>query len=236
MSRAVCQQANEDMSRHRNQPIVDAEADENVRKIRRTHAERREEAEQRMLDAAVRIVAEHGLEYLTLAECGEAAGYSRGLAAHYFGSKDSLISEIATHIVANYAQRLRGSSGGRKGLDGYLYSIGFYIDNGRNRMLELRAFNAVLGSSLTNPKISGAIADLNRRSVDAFAEGLRICIKQGSVRPDIDPVAEATLALSMLRGLMSQWLIDPQGVDLDAAKAELLESLRRSLSPQVRSA
>ena len=29
-------------------------------------------------------------------------------------------------------------------------------------MLELRAFNAVLGSSLTNPKISGAIADLNR--------------------------------------------------------------------------
>jgi AcrR family transcriptional regulator len=219
------------MQSNRTQSIIDAEADDNARKIRRTHAERREEAEQRMLDAAVRIVAEHGLEHLTLAECGEAAGYSRGLAAHYFGSKDSLISAIATHIVANYAQRLRGSSGGRKGLDGYLYSIGFYIDSGRNRALELRAFNAVLGSSLTNPKISGAIADLNKRSVDSFAEGLRICIKQGSVRPDIDPVAEATLALSMLRGLMSQWLIDPERVDLDAAKTEFLNSMRRSLSP-----
>jgi AcrR family transcriptional regulator len=218
------------MQRNRTQSIVDAEADDSVRKIRRTHAERREEAEQRMLEAAVRIVAEHGLEYLTLAECGEAAGYSRGLAAHYFGSKDSLISAIATHIVANYTKRLSGSSGGRKGLEGFLYSIGFYIDSGRNRVLELRAFNAVLGSSLTNPRISNAIADLNRRSVNSFAEGLRMCVRHGSVRADIDPVAEATLALSLLRGLMSQWLIDPEGVDLDAAKKELLDNLRRSLS------
>jgi AcrR family transcriptional regulator len=235
MSPTVIQQ-DKNMPRNRTTRVdaphpIDVDADENARKIRRTHAERREEAEQRMLEAAVRIVAERGLEYLTLAECGEAAGYSRGLAAHYFGSKDALIGAIATHIVANYARRLKGNSGGRKGLDGFLYSISFYIDSGRNRMLELRAFNAVLGSSLTNPSISGAIADLNRQSVESFAQGLSICIKQGAIRADVDPIAQSTLVLSMLRGLMSQWLIDPQGVDLDAAKAELLENLRRSLSP-----
>jgi AcrR family transcriptional regulator len=208
----------------------DVDADDSARKIRRTHAERREEAEQRMLDAAVRIVAERGLEYLTLAECGEAAGYSRGLAAHYFGSKDALISAIATHIVANYAQRLRGNSGGRKGLDGFLHSVAFYIDSGRNRTLEVRAFHAVLGSSLTNPSISDAIADLNRQSVEGFARGLSMCIKQGAIRADIDPIAQSTLVLSMLRGLMSQWLLDPQRIDLEAAKAELLRNLRRSLS------
>jgi AcrR family transcriptional regulator len=218
------------MSRNRTQSIVDAEAD-GSQKIRRTHAERREEAEQRMLDAAVRIVAERGLEYLTLAECGEAAGYSRGLAAHYFGSKDALVSAIATHIVANYAQRLRGGSGGRRGLDGFLFSVGFYMDSGRNRLLELRAFHAVLGASLTNPSISGAIAELNHRSVESFAQGLRVCMKQRAVRADIDPVAQATLVLSMLRSVMSQWLIDPKGVDLDAVKTELLENLRRALSP-----
>jgi AcrR family transcriptional regulator len=211
--------------------INDIDADESARRIRRTHAERREEAEQRMVESAVRIVAERGLEYLTLAECGEAAGYSRGLAAHYFGSKDALVAAIATHIVADYAQRLRGNSGGRKGLDGFLYSVGFYIDSGRNRILQLRAFHAVLGSSLTQPAISQAIADLNRQSVESFAQGMRMCIKQGAIRKDIDPTAQATLLLSELRGVMSQWLIDQDGVDLDATKTQLLENLRRSLSP-----
>jgi len=184
-----------------------------------------------MLDAAVKIVAERGLEYLTLAECGEAAGYSRGLAAHYFGSKDALIGAIAGHIVEDYALRLRGNSGGRRGLDGFLYSVAFYIDSGRSRMLQLRAFHAVLGSSLTQPAVSKAIADLNRQSVASFAHGIRACIKQGAIRKDVDPTSQATLVLSVLRGLMSQWLIDPRGVDLEAAKTDLLEGLRRSLSP-----
>ena len=71
-------------------------------KSRRSHSQRREEAERSMLDAAVKIVAERGLEDLTLAGCGEAAGYSRGLAAHYFGTKEELISAIAQHIVDGY--------------------------------------------------------------------------------------------------------------------------------------
>lgn len=209
---------------------IEVGARRNERKTRRTHAERREEAAQRMVEAAVKIVADRGLDYLTLAECGEAAGYSRGLAAHYFGSKDELVTAIATHIVSNYAQRLRGISAGRRGLSGFLFSVGHYIDNGRNRVLELRAFNAVLGSSLTNPAIAGAIAELNRQSVESFAQGLVICIREGEVRPGIDAHAQAALVLSALRGLMSQWLIDQDGVDLDAAKKALLANLRLSLS------
>ena len=46
---------------------------------RRTQAQRREEAARLILDAATRIVAEKGLDELTLAEAGAAAGYSRGL-------------------------------------------------------------------------------------------------------------------------------------------------------------
>jgi AcrR family transcriptional regulator len=207
------------------------EAPDASRRVRRTHAERREEAEQRMLEAAVRIVAERGLDYLTLAECGEAAGYSRGLAAHYFGSKDALVAAIANHIVESYVLRSRGGSGGRRGLDGFLDSVAFYIENGRGRLLQLRAFNAVLSSGLTHPTVSDSIAQLNRESVQGLARGLRTCIKQGTVRQDINPVSQATLILSALRGVMTQWLLDPEGVDLDAVKAELLSSLRRSLAP-----
>lgn len=184
-----------------------------------------------MLDAAVRIVAERGLDYLTLAECGEAAGYSRGLAAHYFGSKDALIAAIAAHIVGDYVERSRGGSRGRKGLEGFLNAVAFYIESGCSRPLQLRAFNAVLGTGPSHPQLAAAIARLNSESVDAFARGLRICQRQGTVRADIDPKAQATLILATVRGVMTQWLLDQQGVDLEAIKAELIGSLRRSLAP-----
>jgi AcrR family transcriptional regulator len=202
-----------------------------LRKRRRSHAQRREEAEQRMIDAAVRIVAERGLDDLTLAECGEAAGYSRGLAAHYFGSKNELIAAIANHIVADYVQRLRSGSRGKKGFEGFLEGVEFYIDSGRSRPLQSQAFHAVLGAGPVYPQLADTVSRLNRESVDAFARGLTACKKRGTVRSDIDTRAQATLILSMLRGVMAQWLLDPQGVDLNRIKRELRSSLQRLLVP-----
>jgi hypothetical protein len=46
------------------------------RRVRRTQAERRALAEERVLDAAVVWIAEHGSSSLTLAGVGEAAGRS----------------------------------------------------------------------------------------------------------------------------------------------------------------
>jgi AcrR family transcriptional regulator len=65
---------------------------------RRTQAERREQAERRLLDAALAVVARRGSVRMTLAEVGEAAGYSRGLPAHRFGSKAGLLRALAAHI------------------------------------------------------------------------------------------------------------------------------------------
>ena len=62
---------------------------------RRSHAQRREESERRMLDAALAIVARRGTVRMTLAEVGEAAGYSRGLPAHHIGSKAGLVQALA---------------------------------------------------------------------------------------------------------------------------------------------
>src|ERR1700734_3541086 len=71
---------------------------------RRSQGERRREAERRLLQAAERIVAEQGLERFTLAEVGEAAGYSRSLPAHYFGSKEGLVGALATEIVNGFGR------------------------------------------------------------------------------------------------------------------------------------
>lgn len=184
-----------------------------------------------MVQAAVAIVAERGLENLTLAECGEAAGYSRGLAAHYFDSKDGLISAIASHIVADYSQRQRADRRSSVGISGLLESVSFYIESGRSNLITLRAFHAVLGSALKQAPLSAAIAEVNRNSVDSFARSIRSGIDRGEIRGDIDPEAQAAILISSLRGVMTQWLLDPEHVDIEAIETQLIANLRRSLRP-----
>jgi AcrR family transcriptional regulator len=72
----------------------------------RTQAQRRAEDEHRILQAAIRIISERGVDQLTLAEAGEGAGYSRALPAHYFGSREDLIVAVADHLVTSYRRRL----------------------------------------------------------------------------------------------------------------------------------
>lgn len=199
-------------------------------RTRRSHAVRREEAEERMLKAAVKIVAERGLENLTLAECGEAAGYSRGLAPHYFGSKEGLISAIAQHIVDDYIRRLRADRPNRVGLSGLLDHVAYYIDSSRRDVNEVRAFHAVLGSALKQAPLSAAVAQLNRNSAYSFIKTIRSGIERKEIRADVNPRAQAALILSALRGVITQWLLDSEHIDLDGIKKEFIENLKRSLS------
>jgi len=64
------------------------------------------EAESRLVEAAIRLVAERAMTGFTLAEVGEAAGYSRGLPAHYFGRKEDLLALAAQYTVKAYATGL----------------------------------------------------------------------------------------------------------------------------------
>ncbi len=200
-------------------------------KPRRPHAVRREEAEKRMVQAAVQIVGERGLESLTLAECGEAAGYSRGLAPHYFGSKEGLVSAIANRIVADYTQRQRAERPDRIGLTGLLDNAAFYIEYGRSNIMTLRAFHVVLGAAIKQTPLSVALAKLNSSSVYSYSKMILSGIERKEIRADVNAIAQATLILAAMRGVMTQWLVDPARVDLDAIKKEFLMNLRRSLAP-----
>ena len=65
---------------------------------RLTQADRSALSERRTLEAAVQLMGERGYEKTTLAAIGEAAGYSRGLATHHFGSKADLFARVIRWI------------------------------------------------------------------------------------------------------------------------------------------
>lgn len=198
---------------------------------RRSHAARRSEAEAAILKAAVRIVAERGLERLTLADVGEAAGYSRGLPAHYFGSKEGLVGALARHIVHEFGRHLVRAEKHEPGLERLLGMAVFYFDSAARGPMSTRALFAVLGEAFTNEMVRKAIAELNARSVSAIAEDIRAGIAAGEIRKGLNVKAEAALILGGLRGAAAQWLNDPDGVDLKALRNAFVAGLKRSLAP-----
>jgi AcrR family transcriptional regulator len=196
---------------------------------RRSHAERRDEAEQRLLAAAVRLVGERGLERITLAEVGEAAGYSRGLPAHYFGGKSGMVVSLVQHIIEGFGRALVRTEHHDEGLDRLLGTVAFYFERARGDPTGARALFVLLGEGLNNELVAERLAELNARSAGAFEASLAAAVAAGEVRADIDVKAQALIILATLRGTVGQWLLAQGEIDLAAVSAEFVASLRRSL-------
>src|SRR6476661_9688923 len=81
--------------------------------VPRTQEQRRIEAERRLVHAAAELVGEIGPARVTLANVGERAGYSRGLATHHFGSKGALMQRLVQAVTQQFREAMfdRGESG-----------------------------------------------------------------------------------------------------------------------------
>jgi AcrR family transcriptional regulator len=195
----------------------------------RTHAERRKEAESRILQAAFEIVARRGVDQLTLAEAGEEAGYSRALPAHYFNSREELLAAVAQHVVDKYRQRVvQLRSPTPEGRDSLLAGIAFYMTDSRGWPKQLKAFYEVMEAGLRWPVITEVVARINREIVERFATQIRAAQARGEIRSDIDATTEAIAIWGAMRGVMTQWLIAPDNVDLDKVRDNYIAGLRRS--------
>ena len=77
-----------------------------IRKRRRySQNERRALSDQRMLEAALKLIARQGSGRTTLAEIGEVAGYTYGLVSNRFGSKATLIRTVTRMLQSHFARR-----------------------------------------------------------------------------------------------------------------------------------
>ena len=77
------------------------------------------------------------------------------------------------------------------------------------------------------PELQPAISQLNDGLRRGVADLLGRGIADGSVRPGTDISAAATAIVATLRGATIQWLADPGGIDLDAARQEITAILSR---------
>src|ERR1700719_3135316 len=137
---------------------------------RRTQDERREEAERRLLEAATRIIGKTGVETFTLADVGEAAGYSRGLPAHYFKTKAGLLTAVVKYLAEHYFRRVTFQGRQRITTDDIVAEITSFIEVAKKNPLAAKAFITAMAGSLTNPALAEAAQKHNAAMIAKYEE------------------------------------------------------------------
>lgn len=191
---------------------------------RRTQAERRADSEQRLIQAAIELVVEQGLENTTLADIGRRAGASHAAVNHRFGSKDELVDRVIEVATEYYAQVAAERIGKRTGLDALLQVCDVYLDMvvGAN---PLGRVHVILWSEAIASTATRRSAQLgwDRLFRDFLTMMIQDGIAEGTVRPELT-VAETSLTIvGALRGIAMQLMLD-EGVSLADSKA-LVRSL-----------
>jgi AcrR family transcriptional regulator len=200
-----------------------------ARPVRRTHAQRREQAEQRLLEAALGIVAQRGSIRMTLAEIGEAAGYSRGLPAHRFGSKAGLLRSLVAYIGERFKAEREAWPKRAPGLDAIRGTISIYFSRKGPGWTTTRALLVMMTEGfMASSALRADIADYNRAALAYFENHIRYGIQTGEIASGTDPAATSVILLGAMRGAMMQWLIDER-ISLPKVRDRLLEMADRVL-------
>lgn len=212
-------------------PLISAVPDPTTAHRRRSQAERVAESDRRMLEAAMQLIASHGYTQTTLEAIGLAAGYSRGLVQHRFGSKDKLLEALIAKIESDYRTRLLPRLHGLSGLEALECQIDSYLEGMDAPSVSSRAFFVLMLESIgPAPQVRHAFADIGVRWQQALAKQIVKGQHKKQIRHDVDPDMEAQLLVAAVRGLRLQSMLSPETSDIARAIAAIKTDLRRRLA------
>jgi AcrR family transcriptional regulator len=196
---------------------------------RRTQRERRSQAEQALLDAAATLFARRGVDQTSLAEVEELAGYSRGLVNHHFGSKAALVEQLARRAQSEFVESL--GEFGDNDIETLVGVADVYLSAVERGMGYSTAFFVMWGAALP---AEAALRSVFVHDDAQFRFGIESIVRTGqdnhTIAADVAPSAAAVALVGMLRGIATQFLIDPDHVHMAAARTTVSQFIRTTLA------
>ena len=196
----------------------------------RTQEQRRVEAERRLVRAAAELVGEVGPARVTLANVGERAGYSRGLATHHFGSKGALMQRLVETVTSQFRDAMNEESQSDSPIVQLRQLIDFYFRVVSDLQPLNRARLVLWADAVAGPSedVRPRMISADREFREEIEKRIRFAVSTGEVTGSIDPAGLATVIVAMMRGVALQRVLDDQ-VDLDAARKEVEQLLTSRL-------
>lgn len=189
-----------------------------------------EERKNEILDAALEVFGELGLQEASVDDVVERAGLSKGTLYWYFKSKDRLIGALMKRFFAQELGKIRELQKGRGSVRERLLRYGQEVENVVKRMpraLTLE-FYAVAVRQKTVRKFMG---ELYVTYCNELAELLREGIDSGEfVRTDTSQLSAAITGLC--EGLILLWALEPKAFPFEKYFDASLRNLLDGVSPK----
>ncbi len=184
---------------------------------RMTQAERTALSDRRMFEAAIELINERGTQKTTLKEIGERAGYSRGLANYRFGSKDGLMLELFESFDARWKEHLStyiSDATGLRAVNQAALALRDFLGKESSYMRAMYLlWYECLGHDSDMRRTLAEHHEVYRKDAQRWIEqGL----ESGEVKPDADPAQFAAQYCAFIFGIVYQWLVNAQALDLEA--------------------
>ena len=188
---------------------------------------------ERLIEAAAQLLAKNGTAAATFDAIAETSGLSRGCIRFHFGSKQGLLLAVVEHMFADYeefiASQLIGDGGRPSTVRQVLESQREFTE--RHELVG-RLFFVLLSDALgPNEELLPQFVDLFRRLRKLAIEWVEAAKAAGSITPDVDPYAIASIVLGVFGGLRYHWHVDPEEVDLQRIYSALETVLINGLAP-----
>jgi AcrR family transcriptional regulator len=193
---------------------------------RRTQQERRAATERRILDAAVHLIASSGSSAVSLADVGEAAGYSRGIVTHQFGTRDEMLRQVVRYAQQSFVPPETDA----RGLELLLVTVDAYLGYLMAETPAGRAFLLMWGEAAApDSSLRPIFAERDAWFRDLLRDYIGEGVREGSIRAGTDPDAAAMAVMSQLRGIGLELMISPSAPRAETVRAETVAMVRRAL-------
>jgi AcrR family transcriptional regulator len=183
-----------------------------------------------ILDAALALFAEHGYRATSAAGVAAAVGLTEQGVLHHFPSKDALVQAVLEHRASlePEAQDHVAEPGGGIGSLRRIPELAHVLL--QNPVL-MRFDVVVEGESIAE---GGAAQEHVRDRLRAVRDGLAAMlaegVRRGELRDDVDVDVVATEVVAFMHGVQTQWVLDPEQVDLPASYERYFGALVDRLS------
>lgn len=177
-----------------------------------------EERRRQIAVAVCELIAEDGLDAVTVARTATAAGISVGLVQHYFRTKDEMLlhtfNEVSAAIRSRADERIRAGVEHHRPISRVLAeAMAEFIPLDETRRTEFRVTRAFAGRALDTPALAEVDVETARQLRKDIAQAVHNGKECGEVEAGLDPWLAAVRLTAITEGLAMQVYRDPAGVN-----------------------
>ena len=187
------------------------------------HEQRRAE----LTAALIRIVAERGLDEVSVREVAAVAGVSVGTVQYYFSTKDEMLLVAAEHVFAAGLRRAARVPPGGPPADVLHRTLREFLPLDDERMTECRIWVAFAARAAVSPAIRRAQLEVLGEARTALRHMLAEALVAAESIDGLDPAVESVLLLAVLDGLTLHGVQDPVGHPAASQEAALRHQIDR---------